>query len=413
MKKELVEKVISVANAMKEQKVAFHVTDGAIRTGATIPVDGRQIKFFGNCDYMGLIHDDRIKKAAINAIEQYGLLMSSSRHYVSCELNEIWEDKLKSVFGNPVLIGRSTTQCSIAAIPLLAGPKDAILVDMQVHASVQLSAQLASANGTYVEIVAHNYVARLEDKIRQLKSKYEKIWYLADGVYSMFGDRAPVKEICALLDVYDNFHVYFDDAWGLSWAGENGRGFVLDEAGSLHSRMVLATSFEKSFGAGGGGGLIFSDEISKQLIKIPGSTFIFSGPPDHASVGAGIASADIHLSTEIYERQTKLLKLIHVFKVAAEECNIRMATKDITPVQYVIIGDSEATIAIVQDLYKKGYQVNMAHYPAVPLNKCGVRVVINLYHTEEEVALLVYELADSIKKFGVRKREILQEASAI
>lgn len=408
MKKELVEKVIGLGNAMKEQKVAFHVTDGAISTGASIPVNGRQLKFFGNCDYMGLMHDDRIKKAAINAIEQYGLFISSSRHYLSSELNEIWEEKLKKVFGYPVLVGRSTTQCSIAAVPLLAGPNDAILADRQVHASVQLSAQLASANGTYVEIVPHNQVARLEDKIRQLKNRYEKIWYLADGVYSMFGDRAPVKEICALLDVYDNFHVYFDDAWGMSWTGKNGQGFVLDEAGTLHPRMVLATSFEKSFGAGGGGGLIFSDEISKQLIKIPGSTFIFSGPPDHASVGAGIASADIHLSAEIYERQNKLLKLINIFKNAAKECNIRIASKDITPVQYVIIGDSEATMAIVQDLYKKGYQVNMAHYPAVPLNKCGVRVVINLYHTEEEIALLTYELSDSIKKFGAHKSELSQ-----
>jgi 7-keto-8-aminopelargonate synthetase-like enzyme len=67
----------------------------------------------------------------------------------------------------------------------------------------------------------------LEDKITELSKTYQKIWYKADGVYSMFSDVTLVKELYELMDRYEQFNIYVDDAHGMSWAGENRRGYFL------------------------------------------------------------------------------------------------------------------------------------------------------------------------------------------
>ena len=78
-----------------------------------------------------------------------------------------------------------------------------------------------------------------------LKSKHQQIWFLVDGVCSMFGDLAPIAELRELLERHDNLHLYVDDAHGMSWTGVNGRGYALSSA-PLHPKMVLTTSLNKA-----------------------------------------------------------------------------------------------------------------------------------------------------------------------
>ena len=69
----------------------------------------------------------------------------------------------------------------------------------------------------------------LERKIQQVRDKYTKIWYMIDGVYSMYGDVAPLDELNELAKKYPNLHFYVDDAHGMSWAGKNGAGCVFEK----------------------------------------------------------------------------------------------------------------------------------------------------------------------------------------
>ncbi len=91
---------------------------------------------------------------------------------------------------------------------------------------------------------------------------------------SMFGDVAPVQKLYDLIDRYEQFNVYVDDAHGMSWAGENGRGYFLSQVSYFHDKLCLITSFCKGFGTNGAT-MVFANEAQKSMIKYIGSTLIF------------------------------------------------------------------------------------------------------------------------------------------
>mgnify|MGYP003343531247 CR=1 FL=1 len=123
---------------------------------------------------------------------------------------------LSRMFGKPSLLLQSLTVGHTTNIPLLVSNDDAIIMDAQVHDSVQNAVSMLHSRGIHVETVRHNRMDMLESRIKVLKDKYQKIWYMADGVYSMQGDFAPVKDLYALADRYEQLYLYLDDIHGMS-----------------------------------------------------------------------------------------------------------------------------------------------------------------------------------------------------
>ena len=111
-----------------------------------------------------------------------------------------------------------------------------------------LAATVVKGTGAAVETVPHNDVATLRRRLTELTPSGRRIWYLADGVYSMLGDLAPAREAVQLLDEFPALHCYFDDAHGLGWQGLHGRGTVLHQV-PWHERLIVAGGLSKSFGA--------------------------------------------------------------------------------------------------------------------------------------------------------------------
>src|ERR1051325_7665120 len=128
------------------------------------------------------------------------------------------------MYNQPVVIAPSTTLGHISNIPVLVGDNDAVILDSQVHESVQTVVQLLKTRNITVELVRHNRMDNLEDRIKVLSETHRKVWYMADGVYSMYGDFPPVKELVELMSRYEQFYLYVDDSHGMSWAGKNGTG---------------------------------------------------------------------------------------------------------------------------------------------------------------------------------------------
>src|SRR6185312_3354095 len=191
---------------------------------------------FGSCSYLGLEFDSRIKAGATEAIEKYGTQFSESRAYASLGLYKELENLLEKVFEAYCVITPTTTLGHIANIPVLIDDTDAIIMDQQVHNSVQTAVQIVKARGVHTELVRHNRMDLLETRIKELRSKHKKIWYMADGIYSMFGDCSPVDEIYSLMNQYPEFYYYVDDAHGMSIHGKYGRGFVLSNH-DIHPKM--------------------------------------------------------------------------------------------------------------------------------------------------------------------------------
>ena len=160
-----------------------------------LTLKGKKVVNFGSCSYLGLEFDNRLKEASKAAIDCYGTQFSESRAYVSVKLYQELEELLFKIFDAPVVITPTTTLGHIANIPVLMTSADAIITDQQVHNSVNTAVKLVRAAGAHVEVLRHNRMDLLEDRIKFLRTKYQKIWYMADGIYSMFGDAAPLEQL--------------------------------------------------------------------------------------------------------------------------------------------------------------------------------------------------------------------------
>ncbi len=359
--------------------------------GDSITVGGRRLLNFATAAYLGLNLDPRLKQGAVAAVERFGTVYSSSRAYHAADLYSRLETRLEAMFGAPVLVPTTTTLGHLGVLPTVVTERDIVLVDAQAHATVHLTTQVLRGMGVPVVTLPHNDVAAVASAVADHASVYERVWYLADGVYSMYGDVAPVDDLVELLEGHPNLWLYLDDAHGLGWSGRHGRGYVLGRT-ELHDRMIIAGSLAKAVGSGGAV-VVMKDADMAAQIGLIGTTFVFSGPLHPAELGAAVAAVDILLSPELEERQTRLRRLVEHTLAEADRLGVPLADRTPTPIWFVPIGGYEAVGRVVAGLMSDGFYVNPAAFPAVPLGRGGLRFATTLYHTEEQLTALLEAVA--------------------
>ena len=387
----IINTVNDIATICRQQGIAHLYTEDEQYNGRTIKIKGNDLVNFGSCSYLGLDVDDRLKESAIQAIRQYGVQFSSSRSYIACTLYTEWEKLLRTMFNAPLVLSTSVSLGHHAVIPVVVESGDAIIMDQQVHASVQDAVLKMQSKGVVVSVIRHNRLDELEVRITELVAKHDKIWYMLDGVYSMYGDYAPMKELIQLLEKYKQLHLYVDDAHGMSIEGLHGTGVVLSQV-PLHKRMVLATSLNKAFAAGGGA-FIFADEALCQKVKFCGGAMIFSGPHQIPVIGAGIASAKIHLSDEIYLLQNSLKEKLHHCHNLLEHYRLPLLSNMDSPISFIGLGLNRVGFNMVKRLMDDGLYVNIGIFPAVPETCTGLRFTITNHHTQSDIEKLVERIA--------------------
>ncbi len=279
------------------QGLAMRTAEDERLDGRAVTLDGRPVVSFTSCSYLGLELDPRVRRGAIDAVERYGTQFSSSRSYLSAPAYEELEALLGELFGGPTLVTPNTTLAHLSALPVLVAEEDAVILDHHVHQTVHLAVPQLREQGTHVEFLRHGRLDLLEERLRALEGAHRRVWYLADGIYSMFGSAAPIEALRYLASQHEALHLYIDDAHGTSWTGRHGRGFALEHLAGF-PRAVVSVSLNKSFGAGGGA-LVFPEEELRRRVRTCGGPMIFTGPVQPPMLGAAIASARIHLSPEI------------------------------------------------------------------------------------------------------------------
>ncbi|WP_291724293.1 bifunctional aminotransferase class I/II-fold pyridoxal phosphate-dependent enzyme/GNAT family N-acetyltransferase [Bernardetia sp.] len=351
--------------------------------GSKITIHDAEVINFGSCSYLGLEYHSKIKEGIIEKTQKFGSQFSTSRTYLSLGIYEELESYLEKIFEKPVIASASTTLGHFAALPVVVEEGDAVILDLQVHSSVQLATQILKAKKIPTYVIPHNSMKALESKIKSLQNKHKKIWYLADGVYSMYGDAAPLKELEYFMNTYKQFHLYIDDAHGMSWVGKNGVGYVRSKI-EHHDKMILATSLNKSF-ASAGGVLVFPNEELRNRVKNCGSTLIFSGPIQPPMLGAAIASAKLHLSEDIEIYQKEIKDKIDFVNDKLEKLGLPQYEKSDTPLFFIPVGLPRITRNIVKRMKSKGFYMNSAAFPAVPMKKSGLRFMVNRNLSYEEL----------------------------
>lgn len=363
-------------------------------SGRTIRVKGRDVVNFGSCSYLNLEKHPAIIQGVVDAVTKFGSQFSSSRAYASVTLYSEAEKLLQEIFEHPVLLAPTVTLGHLSNIPVLVGDRDCVIMDIQVHSCVQTAAQLVKARGIHVELIRHNRMDILEERIIELKEKYEKIWYMADGVYSMYGDFLPLNELYNLLDEHKQLHLYVDDAHGTGWAGKNGAGYVLSQK-HFHERLYLVAGLAKSFAACGGV-LVFPNEKEQKRVRNCGGTFIFSGPIQPPMLGAIVASAKLHLNDDIKSHQAELQKRVDYFVETCKTLKLPLIGESNSPIFFIGVGKPGVGYNMVTRIMNKGFYINLSVFPSVPYKNTGLRIPLTTGHSFEDIYNLLSIIAEQL-----------------
>ena len=379
------------------------------------PFDGRHITIndhqkvlnFGSCSYLGLEMDERLKRGAVDAVMKYGAQFSSSRAFLSCGLYQELEALFSEMFGAHCIVSATTTLAHLSAIPVLVSDNDAVILDHQVHGSVQNATQLLKPRGVRVEMIRHNDLDALEEKLKELSTKHYRIWYMADGVYSMYGDYTPIKQLYALMNKYPQLHLYIDDAHGMSWTGTHGTGYITSQV-ALRPQVYLITSLAKAFGSGGGV-LVFQDKEDMRRVRTGGSSFVFSGPIQPAVLGASIASAGIHLSSEIHTLQQSLKEKLNYCDQLIIEKKLPYVFSSGSPIFYIGLGIPAMGYNMVRKLIREGFYVDIGIFPGVPLKRTGLRLAINNHMSTDDIRHVIEAIARCYPEALAEEQQSIRE----
>ena len=395
MQKNVIENIYEIISKGVKSGIGQLYTEDKFYDRTTITFGSKKHVNFGSYSYLGLELDQRLKEGAKTLIEKYGIQFPSSRTYVSSTPYLELESLLEDIFNAPIVLATTTTLAHVATMPIVVNEGDIIIMDQQVHSSVQFMVSHLKNYGVNFQIVRHNNLEHLEKKIIELSEKHSKVWYMLDGIYSMYGDVAPMKDLEQLLIKYPKFHLYVDDAHGMSWCGKNGAGYVLSEI-NLHERMILVTSLNKAFAAGGALVVMKDEELSK-MVKTCGGPFIFAGQHQMSALGAGIECAKIHLSSEITTLQEDLASKIAHCQAELESYGLPIVSSPESPIFFIGVGLPRVGYNLVKKMIDSGQYVNLAIFPAVAETRTGVRFTITVAHSIEQISEMARLLSQNFQ----------------
>lgn len=372
-----------------QKKVLHLYHEGEEFSGRTVELSGQILLNFGSCSYLGLEKHPALIDACCEAARKFGTQLSSSRAYLSSGQYQELEGSLAKLFGKPVLVTPSTSLGHLAAFQSLIKRDDLVVLDQQAHASLHAAAQYMKGAGVEIAMVRHSNLKKLETLL--VDNPRRKVWYCFDGVYSMYGDWAPIEQLYQLADRYPNLMLYADDAHGFSWFGKYGLGAIRGRV-HHHAQLILAVSLNKAFGCAGGA-LVFATQLQHQRVRTVGNALVFSGPIQPPMLGAAVASAKLHSSAEFALLQSELSGKIKMM----EECIAHYGLPDLsygsTPIFFIAIGSLDAGYAIIEKMIMAGYYLNLGLFPAVSIHRTGIRITINNHLKVADIESMVACLA--------------------
>ena len=254
---------------------------------AWVTIDGKRVLNLCSNNYLGFANDERLCKAAKQAIDDYGVGPGAVRSIAGTMTLHIQLEKRIAEFKGTeaALSVQSGLNTNLATIPLLMGKEDVIFTDELNHASIIDGVRLTKAQRV---IFPHRDTAALGEKLEEHKAIAKKL-IITDGVFSMDGDLAPLPGIVEVAEKYDAM-VMVDDAHGEGVLGRNGRGIV--DHFDLHGRVdIEAGTMSKAFGVMGG--YIAGSAKLVEYLRQRARPFLFSNAVTAADTAACKAAVEV------------------------------------------------------------------------------------------------------------------------
>jgi 8-amino-7-oxononanoate synthase len=356
--------------------------------------NGQETILLGTYNYMGMTFDDDVIAAGKQAYADFGAGTTGSRvlngtfsphRDVEAALCEFYDMDHAMVFSTGY-------QANLGIISTIAGKGDYIILDIDSHASIYDGCKMGDA-----EIVAfrHNDIEALEKRLKRLPPEAGKLVIL-EGVYSMLGDVAPLKEMIRISKEAGAM-VLVDEAHSMGFIGENGRG-VAEEQGCLDDVDFIIGTFSKSVGTVGG--FCVSNHPKFEILRLVCRPYVFTAalPPSVMASSAVSIRKLMHGGNKrahLWENSKTLHK-------GLRDLGFPLGTE--TPqsaIIAVIMPDLERGAMMWEALLKEGLYVNLARPPATPAGMTLLRCSLCAEHTAEQVQDVLGRFERAGKAVGI------------
>ena len=371
----------------------FAIVMDEVKSPTEAIIQGRRTILLGTYNYMGMTFDPDVIAAGRTALDRFGSGTTGSR-----VLNGTYqghrdcEEALKDYFGMSSAIVFSTGyQANLGTISTLAGKGDYVILDADSHASIYDGCWLGNA-----EIVRfrHNSVEDLDKRLGKLPPQAGKLVVL-EGVYSMLGDVAPLKEMVAVARKHDAM-VLVDEAHGMGFFGEKGRG-VYEEAGVEDDVDFVIGTFSKSVGTVGG--FCVSNHPKFEVMRLVCRPYVFTAslPPSVVATAATSIRKLMHAGA----KRAHLWKNSRRLHQGLRDLGFQLGTATAqSAIIAVMLPDQQTTVLMWQALLERGLYVNMARPPATPAGTYLLRCSLCAEHSDAQVGEILEMFAAAGRAVG-------------
>ena len=340
-------------------------------------VAGRNIVLAGTNNYLGLTYDPACIAAGQEAMERHGTGTTGSRiaNGTYAEHRKL-EDDIAAFFGfGSAMVFPTGYQANLGVISALAGPDDTILIDADCHACIYDGCRMTGAT---VIRFRHNNPADLEKRLQRLGSDDSNKLVIVEGLYSMFGDIAPLAEFTEIKQRY-NAYLYVDEAHSVGVYGEHGRG-VAEHHGVLDQIDFIAGTFSKSLGSIGGFGT--SNHPKFPYVRFACRPYMFTASMSPANV-ASVTTALERIGSDP-SLKTTLWRNAHALYDRLSALGLTLAAPP-SPIVAVKVESQAKAVICWNKLLEAGVYVNLAIQPGTPNSTSLLRCSASAAHTLEQI----------------------------
>jgi glycine C-acetyltransferase len=349
--------------------------------GLHTSVAGKPITNFSSNDYLGLTNHPKVKEAAKRAVDEFACGLSSSRPQATTTEHVRLEERLARWMGfEKCLMFTTGYQAMLGTIAALADKDTTLVLDAYSHACILDGSFLAAGvpkNGPEIRFFNHNSAKSLERILTTRERKNALV--ICEGVYSLDGDTANLREFVQLCDKYDA-PLIVDDAHGTGTMGVGGRGTL--EAMGLQGKVpIVVSTLSKSFG--GIGGLLFGPGEIVDHVKHAARSFLFS-----ASLPVPVVAAASTILDMVESEGEKLVAELHqkaaYFRDALTKSGFDLGVSN-THIMPVMCREERKTLFMHVALLECGVLMVPLTYPSVKVGEERLRINVTRGHTQEDL----------------------------
>jgi glycine C-acetyltransferase len=360
---------------------------------ARIEVGGREVLNMCANNYLGLSDHPDIVAAAHKGLDEWGFGLSSVRFICGTQtIHKDLEQKISEFLGTEdTILYTSCFDANGGLFETVLGDEDAVISDELNHASVIDGIRLSKAQRFRYK---NCDMADLEAKLREASSTRFKM-IATDGVFSMDGYIAPLREICDLAEKYDAM-VMVDDSHAVGFMGKTGRG-THEHCGVMGRIDVITGTLGKALGGASGGYTSGRKEII-DLLRQRSRPYLFSNSVAPPIVMAAIAAIDmLSASTELRDR---LIENTRYFrdKIASIGLDVLPGEHPIVPVMF---GEAGPAVQMGEKLLEKGIYVIPFSFPVVPKGRARIRTQVSAAHSKEDLDMAIEKFAEASVELGL------------